>query len=243
MILKLEDYANKIKDNERESTWREMAQQVAHEIKNPLTPMKLGIQQLTKSYNDNDAKFEERFKRITASFIEQINSLTHIAKEFSAFAKLPDTKYEKVNLLEKINKSIGVYSQNPQAQIHLVNLTNQSALFVEADRDQLLRTFNNLLKNAIEAGFGKRKIKIDISISNGEQDTYIIKIKDNGLGIPKEMREKIFEINFTTKSSGTGLGLVFVKKTIEAMGGTVQFESIEDQGTTFHIIIPKYKHT
>lgn len=243
MILKLEDYANKIKDNERESTWREMAQQVAHEIKNPLTPMKLGIQQLTKSYHDNDAKFEERFKRITASFIEQINSLTHIAKEFSAFAKLPDTKYEKINLLEKINKSIGVYSQNPHAQIQLLNQTDQTQLFVEADRDQLLRTFNNLLKNAIEAGFGKRKIKIDISISEGEQDTFIVKIKDNGLGIPKDMIPKIFEINFTTKSSGTGLGLVFVKKTIEAMGGTVQFESIENQGTTFQIIIPKYKNS
>ncbi|MEJ5148629.1 MULTISPECIES: HAMP domain-containing sensor histidine kinase [Sphingobacterium] len=241
MILKLEDYANKIKDNERESTWREMAQQVAHEIKNPLTPMKLGIQQLTKSYYDNDAKFEERFKRITASFIEQINSLTHIAKEFSAFAKLPDTKYEKVNLVEKINKSIAVYSQNPHAQIQLMNQTNQAPIFVEADRDQLLRTFNNLLKNAIEAGFGKRKIKIDISISNGEHDTYIIKIKDNGLGIPQEMRAKIFEINFTTKSSGTGLGLVFVKKTIEAMGGTVKFDSIEDQGTTFQITVPKYR--
>lgn len=241
MILKLEDYANKIKDNERESTWREMAQQVAHEIKNPLTPMKLGIQQLTKSYHDNDVKFEERFKRITASFIEQINSLTHIAKEFSAFAKLPDTKYEKVNLLEKLNKSIGVYIQNPQAQIRLTNLTNDAYLFVEADRDQLLRTFNNLLKNAIEAGFGKRRIKIDISISDGVNETYLVKIKDNGLGIPQDMRAQIFEINFTTKSSGTGLGLVFVKKTIEAMGGTVQFESIEEHGTTFYIVLPKYK--
>lgn len=242
MILKLEDYANKIKDNERESTWREMAQQVAHEIKNPLTPMKLGIQQLTKSYYDNDPKFEERFKRISASFIEQINSLTHIAKEFSAFAKLPDTKYEKINLLEKINKSIGVYIQNPQAQIRLMNQTNDAYLFVEGDRDQMMRTFNNLLKNAIEAGFGKRKIKIDISITDGDRDDYIIKIKDNGSGIPQEMRSKIFEINFTTKSSGTGLGLVFVKKTIEAMGGTVQFESIEEHGTTFQISIPKYKH-
>ncbi|UIR55411.1 ATP-binding protein [Sphingobacterium sp. SRCM116780] len=242
MILKLEDYANKIKDNERESTWREMAQQIAHEIKNPLTPMKLGIQQLIRSYNDNDVKFEERFKRFTTSFIEQIDSLNYIAKEFSAFAKLPDTKYEKVNLLEKLNKSINVYIQNPLAQINLINQTNDQYLFVEADRDQLLRTFNNLLKNAIEAGYGKRKIKIDISISNGENETYDVKIKDNGVGIPQEMRKQIFQINFTTKSSGTGLGLVFVKKTIEAMGGSVQFDSIENQGTTFHIVLPKYKN-
>ncbi|UZJ64836.1 ATP-binding protein [Sphingobacterium sp. KU25419] len=145
--------------------------------------------------------------------------------------------------MEKINKSIGVYIQNPQAQIRLMNQTNDAYLFVEGDRDQMMRTFNNLLKNAIEAGFGKRKIKIDISITDGDRDDYIIKIKDNGSGIPQEMRSKIFEINFTTKSSGTGLGLVFVKKTIEAMGGTVQFESIEDHGTTFQIAIPKYKHT
>ncbi|MGE8302378.1 MAG: ATP-binding protein, partial [Sphingobacterium paramultivorum] len=238
MIIKLEDYANKIKDTERESTWREMAQQIAHEIKNPLTPMKLGIQQLRRSYKDEDPKFPDRFNKFSTSFIEQIDALTHIASEFSHFAKFPNTVMENINIVEKITKSISLYNNTPNVSIRLINNADHKTLIVKADGNELLRTFNNLIKNAIEGGYGRKNMKIEISIERYSDKFVKIDIKDNGYGIPKEMQDKIFQINFTTKSSGNGLGLVLVKKTIEASNGQIYFETVEGEGTTFHILLP-----
>ena len=238
MIIKLEDYANKIKDTERESTWREMAQQIAHEIKNPLTPMKLGIQQLRRSYKDDDPKFPDRFNKFSISFIEQIDALTHIASEFSHFAKFPNTMMENINIVEKITKSISLYNNTPSVSIRLINNADHKTLIVKADGNELLRTFNNLIKNAIEGGYGRKNMKIEISIERYSDNFVKIDVKDNGYGIPKEMQDKIFQINFTTKSSGNGLGLVLVKKTIEASNGQIYFETVEGEGTTFHILLP-----
>lgn len=238
MIIKLEDYANKIKDTERESTWREMAQQIAHEIKNPLTPMKLGIQQLRRSYKDDDPKFPDRFNKFSISFIEQIDALTHIASEFSHFAKFPNTIMENINIVEKIIKSISLYNNTPSVSIRLINNADHKTLIVKADGNELLRTFNNLIKNAIEGGYGRKNMKIEIFIERYSDNFVKIDIKDNGYGIPKEMQDKIFQINFTTKSSGNGLGLVLVKKTIEASNGQIYFETVEGEGTTFHILLP-----
>ncbi len=238
MIIKLEDYANKIKDTERESTWREMAQQIAHEIKNPLTPMKLGIQQLRRSYKDEDPKFPDRFNKFSTSFIEQIDALTHIASEFSHFAKFPNTVMENINIVEKVTKSISLYNNTPNVSIRLINNADHRTLIVKADGNELLRTFNNLIKNAIEGGYGRKNMKIEISIERYSDKFVKIDIKDNGYGIPKEMQDKIFQINFTTKSSGNGLGLVLVKKTIEACNGQIYFETVEGEGTTFHILLP-----
>lgn len=238
MIIKLEDYANKIKDTERESTWREMAQQIAHEIKNPLTPMKLGIQQLRRSYKDNDPKFPDRFNKFSTSFIEQIDALTQIASEFSHFAKFPTTVTENINIVEKIAKSISLYNNTPNVSIRLINNEDQKALIVKADGNEILRTFNNLIKNAIEGGFGRKNMKIEIAIERYSDKFVKIDVKDNGYGIPQAMKEKIFQINFTTKSSGNGLGLVLVKKTIEASNGQIYFETTEGEGTIFHILLP-----
>lgn len=238
MIIKLEDYANKIKDTERESTWREMAQQIAHEIKNPLTPMKLGIQQLRRSYKDDDPKFPDRFNKFSTSFIEQIDALTHIASEFSHFAKFPNTIMENINIVEKITKSISLYSNTPHVSIRLINNADQKTMFVKADGNELLRTFNNLIKNAIEGGYGRKNMKIEIAIERYSDKFVKIDVKDNGYGIPDGMKDKIFQINFTTKSSGNGLGLVLVKRTIEASNGQIYFETVEGEGTTFHILLP-----
>jgi len=238
MIIKLEDYANKIKDTERESTWREMAQQIAHEIKNPLTPMKLGIQQLRRSYKDDDPKFPDRFNKFSTSFIEQIDALTQIASEFSHFAKFPTTVMENINIVEKIAKSISLYNNTPNVNIRLINNADQKTLIVKADGNELLRTFNNLIKNAIEGGYGRKNMKIEISIERYSDKFVKIDVKDNGYGIPEGMKDKIFQINFTTKSSGNGLGLVLVKKTIEASNGQIYFETTEGEGTTFHILLP-----
>lgn len=238
MLLKLEENAKQLRDVERESAWREMAKQVAHEIKNPLTPMKLGIQQLTRSFNENDPKLQERFAKISSSFIQQIDTLAHIASEFSAFAKLPDTKLVEINIMDKIQKSMNVYNNNEGTFITLTNHTPKETLMVLGDRDQLLRTFNNLFKNAIEAASNRKRKIIDVKIVPVGKDWIQIQVKDNGFGIPNEVIPSIFKPNFTTKSSGTGLGLAFVKQTIEGMGGKVSFKTKLNDGTIFFLDIP-----
>lgn len=240
MIVKLEENAKQLMNAEREYAWREMAKQIAHEIKNPLTPMKLGIQQLTRSYTEDDPRFEERFFKISNSFIEQINSLSKIATEFSNFARLPDTNLAKINLIEKINKSANVYHNNHNTYIKIINNTDDENVYVLGDRDQLMRTFNNLIKNSIEASIGRKKHLISILIEHFDHKKVKIIVKDNGMGIPADVIPKIFQPNFTTKSSGTGLGLAFVKKTVESMHGDISFVTFEGIGTTFTIILPLY---
>ncbi len=245
MIAELEESANKIVRSERESAWREMAKQVAHEIKNPLTPLKLGMQHLEKSWRDQDPSFESRFKRFSASFIEQIDSLTHIASEFSDFAKMPDTQLEDVNLLDIIQKSADSFKSSLNLSIKVVNLIENGPIMTKGDKDQLLRSFNNLIKNAIEASISHRKCKIQIRLSKSETrgiEELLIEFTDNGMGINVEARQKMFQPNFTTKSSGTGLGLAFVKKAIEGMGGSISYKTAIGKGTTFFIKIPLEKN-
>lgn len=238
MIVALEQSANKIVRSERESAWREMAKQVAHEIKNPLTPLKLGIQHLERSWKEKDPRFDEKFKRFSKSFIEQIESLSHIASEFSTFAKMPDTKLEKVDIYDILNKAIEVFRNNTGVNISLNRLGTEEEIVVKGDRDQLLRSFNNLIKNSIEACTNKRKCRIEVVVGYDENDNVLISIKDNGEGISPEITEKLFQPNFTTKSSGTGLGLAFVKQAVEGMGGNVSYETTVGRGTVFYLTIP-----
>jgi two-component system nitrogen regulation sensor histidine kinase NtrY len=234
MIAELENSAQRLAQSERETAWREMAKQVAHEIKNPLTPLKLGLQLLDKAWKDKDPKFDQKFERFSKSFVEQIESLSSIASEFSSFAKMPDTKLEKVNLFDIIGQAVIIFKQmdNVTIDFHLGD-----AFFIRADRDQLLRCFNNLLKNAIEAIPDSRAGVISITHKVNPGNVLVI-VTDNGNGIPENMREKIFAPNFTTKSSGTGLGLAFVKNSIENAGGKVWFETELDKGTTFYLSLP-----
>ena len=241
MLVKMEESTKQLMNAEREYAWREMARQIAHEIKNPLTPMKLGVQQLMRSFQEDDPRFEERFKRFSNSFIDQINSLSKIAVEFSNFAKLPNTVMDKIDILSKITKVVNLFTSSPNTRISIINNTGESSLFVLGDRDQLLRTFNNLIKNAIEAARGRKRMLIDITLDYEGADRIRVSIQDNGLGIPPEVIPKIFQPNFTTKSSGTGLGLAFVKKTIESMHGDITFVTYENVGTTFTIILPIYR--
>lgn len=236
MIATLEENANKLAQSERESAWREMAKQVAHEIKNPLTPLKLGIQMLDRSWKDKDENFDEKFRKFSKSFLEQIESLSRIASEFSNFAQMPDLKLERLQLLDVLNQAIQVFNQMEDVQIQCDEASIRNC-FIIADKDQLLRSFNNLLKNAIEAmPDGKQGI---IKVIGFKEDKSIqISIIDNGNGIPEELRERIFTPNFTTKSSGTGLGLAFVKQAIENMGGNISYQTEINKGTTFYITLP-----
>lgn len=234
MIAQLETSARRLAQSEREHAWREMAKQVAHEIKNPLTPLKLGLQLLDKSWRDKDPKFDQKFERFSKSFVEQIESLSSIASEFSAFAKMPETKMVQMNVFDAVAQAVTIFKE--MDNIKIVYEAPQSPFMVTADRDQLLRCFNNLLKNAIEATANRPGvIEIDYVLT---AKNVLVTIKDNGEGIPEGLREKIFEPNFTTKSSGTGLGLAFVKNSIENAGGKVWFQTALGQGTTFYISLP-----
>ena len=235
MIAALENSAQKLAQSERESAWREMAKQVAHEIKNPLTPLKLGLQLLEKSWRDKDPKFDAKFERFSKSFVEQIESLSSIASEFSSFAKMPDTRLERINVFDMLSQAVIIFNQMDNIKINYV--VPDDPFYITADRDQILRCFNNLLKNAIEASQQDKLGIIDINYLISAKNI-LLSLKDNGNGIPENMREKIFEPNFTTKSSGTGLGLAFVKNSIENAGGKVWFETIQGVGTTFYLSLP-----
>jgi len=235
MISALEVSAQKLAQSERESAWREMAKQVAHEIKNPLTPLKLGLQLLDKSWKDKDPRFDQKFEKFSKSFVEQIESLSSIASEFSAFAKMPETKLEKLNIFDILTQAVTIFKE--MDNIKILYLAPETPFLINADRDQLLRCFNNLLKNAIEAAPSDRVGIIEITYLVTTRNI-LLTIKDNGEGIPEGLREKIFEPNFTTKSSGTGLGLAFVKNSIENAGGKVWFETTVGSGTTFYFSLP-----
>lgn len=236
MLEELASSADKLAQSERESAWREMAKQVAHEIKNPLTPMKLSVQHLQRNLQHKDEKDREFVNRISETLIQQIDTLSAIATSFSDFAKMPQAKPEKLDLIHIITPIADLYREIPDLEIKLSG--NNEAHFVHADKDHLNRIFSNVLKNALQAIPDGKKGKISIDIKNTINDIRI-EISDNGIGIPDDKKDKIFIPNFTTKSSGTGLGLAMVKNLVEQSGGKVWFTTEVNSGTTFYIDLPK----
>ncbi len=232
MLVKLEESANLLAQSERESAWREMAKQVAHEIKNPLTPMKLNLQYLQHLMKNNPDDFKEKFQKASAGIIEQIDSLANIANEFSSFAKFPKTNLQKINLCEIIKTSVLTFENHKN--ISIINRIPENEILVLGDKDQALRVFNNILKNAVQAldEVGDPKIEIDVEHASG---SVIISIKDNGIGISEEMKQKLFTPNFTTKNTGSGLGLAMVKNIMQGFDGKVWFESEIQKGTVFYL--------
>lgn len=235
MIIELNRSATLLAKSEREGAWREMAKQVAHEIKNPLTPMKLNVQYLEKAWNEKSDDWEARLKRFTRTIIDQIDTLSQIATEFSDFAKMPSKKIERVNLVTVIRNSLSLFkdTQNIDFKFEYID----KSCVINADRGQILRVFNNLIKNSVQAIGTKREGKISVDIY--EQNGYFkIRVIDNGSGISKDMADKIFSPNFTTKSSGMGLGLSIVKSIIIEAGGEIDFESEGGEGAIFNIKLP-----
>lgn len=235
MIEELSQSADLLARSERESAWREMAKQVAHEIKNPLTPMKLSIQYLKKAWDDKADNWDDRLDRFTKTIIEQIDNLSEIASEFSDFAKMPTKKTESIELNEVINNSIELY--NDHESIGLNVSLQIGKYYINADKNQFMRVFNNLIKNSIQATEGKENGQIRISTKQTEEE-FLISIEDNGSGIPAEMYDKIFTPNFTTKTSGMGLGLSIVKSIVEDAKGKIWFESKVGERTIFFISFP-----
>ena len=235
MVKKVEENAARLAQNEREMAWREMARQVAHEIKNPLTPMKLNIQYLQQAMRNDNPGIKQLTERVSASIIEQIDNLSYIASEFSNFAKMPEAKPEVLELGDLLNMALELYANQDDLDVHIALAGEQ--LFVRSDRSQLLRVFTNLLENAKQAIPEGRRGQIAVSLTRSG-DNAIIAIRDNGTGISEEVARRIFQPYFTTKSSGTGLGLAMTRKIIEFWKGEIHFDTVEDEGTTFIIRLP-----
>jgi two-component system nitrogen regulation sensor histidine kinase NtrY len=239
MIDELAESAGLLAKSERESAWREMAKQVAHEIKNPLTPMKLNVQHLKKAWDEKAEDWDERLAKFSDTLIEQIESLSDIASEFSDFANMPKAKNEKTDLSEVIRNSIELH--NNYDNISLDYLADEEmSYFILADKKQILRVFNNLIKNSIQAIGNKKDGQVSIKIETLDK-TYIIKVIDNGSGIAKDQGDKIFIPSFTTKSSGMGLGLSMVRSIVISSGGSIRYTSEPGKGTTFYITLPKFE--
>jgi nitrogen fixation/metabolism regulation signal transduction histidine kinase len=238
MVDQLTLSAELLAKSERESAWREMAKQVAHEIKNPLTPMRLSIQHLQRSINDKKENWEEQFERLSKMLIEQIDDLSSIATEFSNFAKMPPLQNEKLDLVEKLIDTCKLFENTENIEIKL-NVYGISELYVYADREQLSRVFINLMKNAIQSLLESRNGKVLLSLEKKE-DKAIIRFRDNGKGIPEEIRDKLFQPNFTTKSGGMGMGLAIVESILKNAGGMVYYETELNKGSTFIVELPIY---
>ncbi len=232
MLMALQKSAEELAKSEKESAWREMAKQVAHEIKNPLTPMKLGIQHMLRIIESSQENREEVIKKISSGLIEQIDNLSNIASAFSDFAKMPQAEYEEINLRDLIKNTIVLFKQSENVKIE--NKIDSILPTVIGDKNQIIRILNNLFRNAIQSmeDFENGVITIEAKTIN---EFLVVSIADNGKGIPEDLKEKIFVPYFTTKSSGTGLGLAIVKNMMLGMQGNIRFESIENKGTTFYL--------
>jgi len=266
MVQELERSAGLLAKSERESAWREMAKQVAHEIKNPLTPMKLNVQHLQRTMDQGEVD-TERVDRIAATLIEQIDSLSAIANEFSDFAKMPKAKSDRVNLVSKLYNLLQLFEASERTEI-ILDPGPREEVYVYADKEQVMRVFINLVKNGLQSIPRNRKGMIRITLrieeeaisedgpASGERPATkegpaseerqstdhgpraLVTVEDNGKGIPEDIRDKLFRPNFTTKSSGMGMGLALSSSIVRSLGGKIWYDTEADNGTTFYVSLP-----
>ncbi|GAA4443712.1 HAMP domain-containing sensor histidine kinase [Pontibacter saemangeumensis] len=236
MLLTLEQNKQDLAMQEKEAAWREMARQVAHEIKNPLTPMKLSLQYLQKAISEKRPNTEQLIEKISHTLITQINILSDIATSFSSFTNMPEPRAEPMDIAAALHKAADLH--NDPATAVLKKCIPEEEVIVKADESLMVRTFNNLLLNAIQAVPATRKPHIEVGLKKQDNKEALIWIRDNGSGIPEEIRSKVFIPNFSTKYTGSGIGLAVAKRGIENAGGRIWFESEEGKGTTFFIALP-----
>lgn len=233
MIDQLEESAIKLAKSEREQAWREMAKQVAHEIKNPLTPMLLSVQSFERKFNPEDENIREKLSEYSKTLIQQIDVMSAIASAFSDFAKMPTQNKEEIEVISVIKLAIDIFNDE------CVRFqSEEKELFAFLDKTQLIRVLTNLVKNALQATEETENPEIIVDVIS-ENEFLKITVSDNGKGIANELKELIFEPKFTTKTSGMGLGLAMTKNIIEAYDGNISFTSEKNKGTTFTVILPK----
>jgi nitrogen fixation/metabolism regulation signal transduction histidine kinase len=230
----LEISAAQLAASEREAAWREMAKQVAHEIKNPLTPMRLTVQSFQRKFDVNSPDIVEKTKEYSNTLIEQIDTMSAIASAFSTYAQMPAQKDETLNLVKIAKLALDIFNEG------YIYFTPQAAqIIARFDRSQLIRVVNNLVKNSIQALEQSTQENPRIDVRVFMEDTFAaITVEDNGIGISEENKDKVFEPKFTTKNSGMGLGLAMVKSIVETYGGSISLISTKDKNTIFKVLIP-----
>ncbi len=233
MIDELEESAVKLATGEREQAWREMAKQVAHEIKNPLTPMRLSVQSFLRNFDKNDPEIDQKVKEYSNTLINQIDTMSSIASAFSNFAKMPAQQSETLNVPKIVKLALDIFNEK-----YIEFNSDKEEILAKFDRTQLIRVITNLVKNAIQALQETENPHIVVSVEE-EEETVCVSICDNGSGISEENKDKVFEPKFTTKSSGMGLGLAMVKNIVETYNGTISFVSKQNKGTIFKVRFPK----
>lgn len=232
MILQIQDQKERLRFKASEEAWREMAKQVAHEVKNPLTPMKLTIQNFERKFDPEDPNIRERVKQMSKTVVDQIDLIATVASAFSEFAKLPEKNNEVINLNKEVEDILRVFNDDS-----IFMHTNKNNIMISMDRIYLSRIITNLVTNAKQAQSDERKLIINVDVEQ-HQRRVMISVQDNGVGIPENMYERIFEPNFTSKSSGMGLGLSMVRKMIEDYKGEIVVKSEMGKGSTFIITLP-----
>ena len=233
MIDQLEESAIKLAQIERQQAWREMAKQVAHEIKNPLTPMRLTIQSFEHKFDQNDPNIKKKLREFSMSLIQQIDTMSSIASAFSNFATMPSQKKEELNVVLQVKLALDIFHEDFILYRH-----DKDEILAKLDKIQLTRVITNLITNAIHATKDSESPKILVTVSEIDKNV-VITVLDNGTGISEEDRSKVFEPKFTTKSSGMGLGLPMIKNIVEAFNGNISFESKFNSGTVFTVTLPK----
>jgi len=233
MIDQLEESAVKLAQIERKQAWREMAKQVAHEIKNPLTPMRLTIQSFEHRFDPEDPDIKQKLKEYSLSLIQQIDTMSSIATAFSSFAEMPSQKRVRLNVVDEVKLALDIFQEE-----YIIYQHSANSIIAKLDKIQLTRIITNLITNAIQAVKDSSEPRILVYVSELD-DKVIIEVIDNGNGISEVDRKKIFEPRFTTKSSGMGLGLPMIKNIVEAYDGTIIFESNMNNETVFRVALPK----
>ena len=232
MVGMLNESVEKLSKSNKEQAWREMAKQVAHEIKNPLTPMRLSVQSFQRNFDINDSEIDTKLDEFSKTLIQQIDTMSTIASAFSNFAEMPAQQGEKINIIETTRLALKIFKEK-----HITFNSEHSNIQVSIDRTQMVRIVTNLIKNAVEACDSTEDPLIQVNIKKKNKKV-VIEISDNGIGISKEIKSKIFEPKFTTKTSGMGLGLGMVKNLVSSYGGSISFKSKINSGTSFLIFFP-----
>ncbi len=233
MIDELEESAVKLATGEREQAWREMAKQVAHEIKNPLTPMRLSVQSFQRNFDRNDPEIEQKVEEYSNTLINQIDTMSSIAAAFSNFAKMPAQQNETLNVPKIVKLALDIFNEN-----YIEFKSEKEEILAKFDRTQLIRVVTNLVKNATQALKDVENPRILVMVEE-EEEMVLVSVSDNGTGISEENKIKVFEPKFTTKSSGMGLGLAMVKNIVETYNGSISFVSKQNKGTIFNVRFPK----
>ncbi|WP_428979037.1 sensor histidine kinase [Flavobacterium acetivorans] len=233
MVDELEKSAVKLAQGEREGAWREMAKQVAHEIKNPLTPMRLTVQSFQRKFDPNDPNITQKMKDYSETLIQQIDTMNAVASAFSNFASMPAQQNETLNVVEVVELALDIFNEE-----HIVFESESPEIIAKIDRTQLIRIITNLVKNAIQSIPEQQENKsVSVSVRKESNDV-LITVKDNGIGMKQQDIDRIFEPKFTTKSSGMGLGLGIIKNIIENYKGTITFDTELGKGTQFTVSLP-----